>query len=165
MQRGRLKWQSSVGMAPGYPVKQQQEEHHLSRLLRISKRNICNSPLYTCISGCLIIMGGASLIAQLVKNLPATQETPVWSWVRKIPWRRIGYPLQYSGLENSMGPWGRKELGTTEQLSLSLFLWKGASVLGVFSPAKAFSLWLALKRLGMSTTNERSKRTLNAGLI
>ena len=42
-----------------------------------------------------------------------------------------------------MGPWGRKELGTTEQLSLSLFLWKGASVLGVFSPAKAFSLWLA----------------------
>ena len=34
-----------------------------------------------------------------------------------------GYPLQYSGLENSMdyiySPWGRKELETTEQLSLS----------------------------------------------
>ena len=34
-----------------------------------------------------------------------------------------GYPLQYSGLENSMdcivSPWGRKELDTTEQLSLS----------------------------------------------
>ena len=33
------------------------------------------------------------------------------------------YPLQYSGLENSMdyiySPWGRKELDTTEQLSLS----------------------------------------------
>ena len=29
-----------------------------------------------------------------------------------------GYPLQYSGLEYS--PWGRKELDTTEQLSLSL---------------------------------------------
>ena len=29
-----------------------------------------------------------------------------------------GYPLQYSGLENSMDyPWGRKELNTTEQLS------------------------------------------------
>ena len=29
----------------------------------------------------------------------------------------IGYPLQYSGLENSMdsiSPWGRKELDTTE---------------------------------------------------
>ena len=23
-------------------------------------------------------------------------------WVGKIPWRREGYPLQYSGLENSM---------------------------------------------------------------
>ena len=35
-----------------------------------------------------------------------------------------GYPLQYSGLENSMDcivPWGHKESDTTEQLSLSLF--------------------------------------------
>ena len=30
-----------------------------------------------------------------------------------------GYPLQYSGLENSLDcPWGRKELDTTEKLSL-----------------------------------------------
>ena len=81
------------------------------------------------------------MTAQLVKNLPAMQETPFDSWVRKIPWRRDrlptpvflgspcgsagkesscncrrrvrflgwedplkkgGYPLQYSGLENSM---------------------------------------------------------------
>ena len=27
----------------------------------------------------------ASLVGQLVKNQPATQETPVNSWVRKIP--------------------------------------------------------------------------------
>ena len=101
---------------------------------------------------------GASLIAQLVKNLPAMQETRFDSWVRKIRWRRdrlptpvflgfpggsagkesachVGdlglipglgrspgegkaYPLQYSGLENSMdcivhglySPWGFKEL-------------------------------------------------------
>ena len=35
-----------------------------------------------------------------------------------------GYPLQYSGLENSMifSPWGRKESDTTERLSLSWFL-------------------------------------------
>ena len=84
----------------------------------------------------------ASLVAQLVKNLPAMQETPVDSWVGKIRWRRDrlptpvflgflgssagkestcnvgdlglipgsgrslegnGYPLQDSGLENSMG--------------------------------------------------------------
>ena len=42
------------------------------------------------------------LIAQLVKNLPAMQETPVDSYVGKIPGEGIGYPLQYSGLENSM---------------------------------------------------------------
>ena len=84
----------------------------------------------------------ASLIAQLVKNRPAMQETLFNSWVRKIPWRRDrlptpvflgflcgsagkestcnagdldstpglgrssaegkGYPVQYSGPENSM---------------------------------------------------------------
>ena len=42
----------------------------------------------------------AFLLAQLVKNLPAMQET----WVRylgSIPGDGKGYPLQYSGLENS----------------------------------------------------------------
>ena len=42
-------------------------------------------------------------MAQLVKNLPAIQET----WVRSLglgrsPGEEKGYPLQYSGLENSM---------------------------------------------------------------
>ena len=45
----------------------------------------------------------AFLVAQLVKNLPAVQET----WVRSLSWEDSpeegrGYPLQYSGLENSM---------------------------------------------------------------
>ena len=45
----------------------------------------------------------ASLVAQLVKNLLATQET----WIRSLGWEDPpgegkGYPLQYSGLENSM---------------------------------------------------------------
>ena len=40
----------------------------------------------------------ASLVAQLVKNLPTMQET----WVWKIPGEGNGYPLQYSGLQNSM---------------------------------------------------------------
>ena len=46
----------------------------------------------------------ASLVAQLVKNLPAVPKT----WLGSIPELRIfpgegnGYPLQYSGLENSM---------------------------------------------------------------
>ena len=37
-----------------------------------------------------------SLIAQLVKNPPAVQETGFTSWVRKIRWRRDRLPLQYS---------------------------------------------------------------------
>ena len=42
-------------------------------------------------------------VAQLVKNLPAMQETLVWflgSW--KSPGEGNSYPLKYSGLENSM---------------------------------------------------------------
>jgi len=38
----------------------------------------------------------------------------------RSPGEGNGYPLQYSGLENSMdciSPWGRKELDTTERLS------------------------------------------------
>ena len=35
---------------------------------------------------------GASLAAQLVKNLPAMQETWVNPWVRKFPWRRKWQP-------------------------------------------------------------------------
>ena len=40
----------------------------------------------------------------------------------RSPGEGKGYPLQYSGLENSMdySPWGHKELDTAEQLSLSL---------------------------------------------
>jgi len=45
----------------------------------------------------------ASLVAQLVQTLPAMWET----WVRSLGWEDSpgegkGYPLQYSGLENSM---------------------------------------------------------------
>ena len=68
----------------------------------------------------------ASLIAQLVKNLPAMQETPLWFLGRKDPTGEgIGYPLWYSGLENSMdySPWGSKELDMTEWLSLSV-IWQ-----------------------------------------
>ena len=45
----------------------------------------------------------ASLVAQLVKNLPAMRETWVLFLGWEDPWRRERLPtLQYSGLENSM---------------------------------------------------------------
>ena len=44
------------------------------------------------------------------------------SGLGRSPGEGKGYPLQYSGLENSMdySPWGHKESDMTEQLSLSL---------------------------------------------
>ena len=42
--------------------------------------------------GELIRQISSLLVAQTVKNLPAMWETQVWSWVRKIPWRREWLP-------------------------------------------------------------------------
>ena len=62
-----------------------------------------------------------SLVAQTVKNLPAVQETGVWSLGWEDEWQppgeMNGNPLQGSCLENSMdkrnvavyNPWGHKE--------------------------------------------------------
>ena len=36
------------------------------------------------------------LVAQMLKNLSAMQETGFSPWVRKIPWRKYDNPLQYS---------------------------------------------------------------------
>ena len=62
-------------------------------------------------------------MAQLVKNLPAVQET----WVQSLgldrsPEEVKGHPLQYSGLENSVNSIAHgvyKKLNMNEQLSLS----------------------------------------------
>ena len=59
-------------------------------------------------------------MAQLVKNSSAMCETGFDSWVGKIPCSRKGYPLQYSGLKNSMySLWGPKGLDMTERHSLA----------------------------------------------
>ena len=64
-------------------------------------------------------------MVQLVNYLAAMQDT----WVQFLGWEDSpgegnSYPLQYSGLENSMdcmySPWGCNELDTIERLSLSL---------------------------------------------
>ena len=64
-----------------------------------------------------------SLVAQLVKNLPALQETWVWSLGWKIPRRRerlptpVFWPGEFSGLYS---PWGHRELDTSEWLHFIL---------------------------------------------
>ena len=58
----------------------------------------------------------ASLVAQLVRNLPAIQDT----WVGKITWirERLPTPVFCLGeLHGLYSSWGRKESDTTEQLS------------------------------------------------
>ena len=62
-------------------------------------------------------------VAQLVKNPPAMRETRVPSRVGKIPWRRNRLPIPVflpGEFHELYSPWGRKELDTTEQFSLSL---------------------------------------------
>ena len=70
----------------------------------------------------------ASLVAQMVKNLPAMQET----WVRSLGWED---PLGKGDATHSSilawripwtvySPWGHKESDTTESLSLSLCYYK-----------------------------------------
>ena len=62
--------------------------------------------------GYLLQYSWASLVAQLVKNPPAMQET----WIGKIPWRRerLPTPVFWPGEFH-----GCKESDSTEQLSLS----------------------------------------------
>ena len=64
----------------------------------------------------------ASLVAQLVKNPPAVQETWVRSLGWQIPWRRerLSSPVSWRGEFHELySPWCHKESDTTEQLSLS----------------------------------------------
>ena len=70
---------------------------------------------------------GAFLVAQLVKNLPAVQETGFDPQVRKIAWRRkwqptpVLLPGEFHGQRGRIGcsPWNCKESDTTVQLTLT----------------------------------------------
>ena len=66
----------------------------------------------------------ASLVAQLVKNLPAG-DLGSTSGLGRSSGEGKGYPLQYSGLENSMDCMvrGVAKLDTTGWLSLSYYWW------------------------------------------
>ena len=75
----------------------------------------------------------ASLVTQMVKNLPANagdaRDTAFDPWVRKIHWSRkwqptpVFLPGKSHGQRSLAGysPWGCKESDMTEHLTLSLF--------------------------------------------
>ena len=65
------------------------------------------------------------IVAQLVKNLPAVQETQVWFLGWEDPLEKemathssiLAWKISWT---EGCSPWGRKELGTTERLTLTL---------------------------------------------
>ena len=65
----------------------------------------------------------ASLVAQMVKSLPAMWQTRVWSLGQEDPWRRQPTPVFLPGESygwcslTGYSPWGLKESEMTEQLS------------------------------------------------
>ena len=72
----------------------------------------------------------ASLVAQMVKHLPAMREAGFYPWVGNIPWKRkwqptpVLLPGKFHGWRSLVGysPWGWKESDMTEQLQLHLGL-------------------------------------------
>ena len=99
------------------------------------------------------------LVAQIVKNLPAMQETRVDPLVGKIPWRRqwqsspIFLPGEFHGQRNLAGysPKGHKESVRTQwltfSLSLSLCNLTNKSHISVFAPKRGFIIQLTHKYL------------------
>ena len=100
----------------------------------------------------------ASLVAKLVKNLPAMQETQVQSLGGEDPWRRewlptpVFLPGEFRGQRSLVGysPWSPKELEVTEQLTFSLFtvyllrfLYMSVGVVvKISSPKFLLSIWV-----------------------
>ena len=68
----------------------------------------------------------AFLVAQVVKNPPAMWETWVRSELRRSPGEGKGYPLQYSGLENSMDCIVHRVAKSQTRLSNCHFHFQGA---------------------------------------
>ena len=76
-------------------------------------------------------MQGTIPVAQMVKNLPAGQETWLDPWVGKILWRRewpatpVFQPGESHGQRSLVGysPWGLKESDTTQRLTVQSNTW------------------------------------------
>ena len=70
--------------------------------------------------------GRASLVAQMVKNLPAVQETQIWSLGQEDPLEKeiatnysiLAWKIQGQRRLVGYSPWGHNDLDTTEWLTL-----------------------------------------------
>ena len=156
--------------------------------------NTCFSPF------CLLILASygairASLIAQLVKNLPAMQETPVsvLRWRRdrlptsvffgfpcgsagkespcnvgdlglipgleRSPREGKGYPLQYSGLENSMDCIVHGIAKSQTRLHFLFFFFQLSSLLSWLNPTRSQLI------LECEKSSKQEKAELDKGMI
>ena len=115
----------------------------------------------------------ASLVAQLVKNLPA-----MWAfdpWVGKIPWRRerLSTPVFWpGGLRGVDSPWDCKESDMTGRLSLSpggyAAAGPGKAVKAHIPEAALLSVWVPRTQESQSTILERpilAGRTTLPGML
>ena len=88
----------------------------------------------------------ASLVAQIVKNLPAVQETQVWSLGPEDPQQRKWQPTpgflpgEPHGQRSLVGysPWSCKESDTTERLSTHTFTRVYSGMLSILAACRGF---------------------------
>ena len=124
----------------------------------------CVCVLCVCVIAPLCHYVRASLVAQMVKNLPAMQETRVRSLGWKDPGRREWQPTpgflpgQFHGQRNLAGysPWGLEKSEMTEQPSKqessSMWQWRG--------PA-SFCIAASLSLPCLSTSNQQKRKSMD----
>ena len=95
------------------------------------------------------------MVAQIVKNLPAIQDTWFWPRVRKIPWRRecqptpVFLPGEFHGQRSLVGygSWGCEESDMTEWLTLLTLcvsfqkVWVWGVIINYYLPVRADSVF------------------------
>ena len=87
----------------------------------------------------MVCLNGSTLVAQMVKNLPAVQETQVWSLGEEDPLEKgmATTPVFFPGKSHRQrslagySPWGHKESDTTEQLTHAHLLIANTSLISV----------------------------------
>ena len=123
--------------------------------------------VYVCVCVCVCVYNRASL-AQVIKNLPAMQETWVYPWVRKMPWRRewlptpVFLPGEFHGQRSLAGynPCGHKESDTIQRLNNNTYCIGLLRTLVVKNlPASAGDIKACIQSLGQEDPLEEGMAT------